>query len=266
MVTIPAVCRHNDKDYNLKYVEYTAEENFAREFNEKGYVFLENVVNLSYDYKARSDYSPLKDKLDIIENFFPDTSEYIKIKDEFKNSKIFNIINNNFKNIKLYNFICFRLYKNAPCSRMHRDDDLAIIYPLKTPFFTCWMPLLNVTIKSGPLAVVKKTQTNYSNLDIEEGTKYINTYLKDDTVMGNIDGIRTALNMGLDYQKKNQSNDFDTLVARNLKKGDAVIMNHDVLHGSLDQNLNFVRSSVDLRVFYNSNSNNKLLSKVSLDF
>lgn len=258
-------CRHNNKDYILKTAEYTSEENFAKEFNEKGYVFLENVVDIKYDFKKRPDYCISKDKLDIIENFFPDTDEYHNILANFKNSKIFNIITKNFKSLRLYNFMCFRLYKNASCSGMHRDDDLAIIFPTKTPFIICWMPLLNVPLKSGPLAVVGKTVTEYTQHDIEEGSKYVDTFLKKDNLMENIDSVRNALNCGLDYQRKNTFKNFDTIVTRDLKLGDAVIMNHDVLHGSLDQTSNLVRSSIDLRFFYNSDIQNSLLKKVSLE-
>jgi len=262
---LAATCRHNNRDYVLKTAEYTNEENFEKEFNEKGYVFLENVVNIEYDFKQRQDYNFKKEKLDVIENFFPDTKEYHNILTNFKASKIFNIINKNFKDLRLYNFMCFRLYKNASCSGMHRDDDLAIIFPTKTPFIICWMPLLNVPLGSGPLAVVGKTVTQYSQQDIDEGKKYVDTFLKKDDIMENIDSIRNALNCGLDYQRKNTFKNFDTIVTRDLKKGDAVIMNHDVLHGSLDQTNNLVRSSIDLRFFYNADSQNNLLKKVSLE-
>ena len=81
-------CRHNNKNYNLNVASYTKEENFLDEFLTKGYVFLENAVNLDYNYRKRSDYSSIN-QMDIIENFFPDGPEYFKIYESFKRDQKF---------------------------------------------------------------------------------------------------------------------------------------------------------------------------------
>jgi ectoine hydroxylase-related dioxygenase (phytanoyl-CoA dioxygenase family) len=255
-------CRHNNKNYNLNVASYTKEENFLNEFIAKGYVFLENVVNLDYDYKSRSEYSRIK-SMNIIENFFPDNPEYFQIYNSFKKSKIFNILQDNLTNLRLYNFMCFRLYKGNECSSLHRDDDFAITYTLKTPFVICWMPLTDISIAAGPLAIAGKTETKYTQHDIQEGEKYVQKYLKNDNAMENIDSVRNAMLKEEDY-KISAHRDFDTLISRNLKKGDVVVMNHDIVHGSLD-NSNLIRSSIDLRLFYNCDPTNKLLKKASLE-
>ena len=255
-------CKHNNKDYGLNVANYTKEENFLDEFTAKGYVFLENVVNLDYNYKERSDFSRTGN-LDVIENFFPDGPEYFKIYDSFKRSKIFHILSNNLTSLRLYNFMCFRLYKGNECSSLHRDDDFAITYTLNTPFVICWMPLTDVSIAAGPLAIAGKTKTEYSQHDIEQGEKYIQKYLKNNNVMENIDGIRNAMLEEKDYKISTHRN-FNTLVSRNLKKGDVVVMNNDVVHGSLHNN-NLVRSSIDLRLFYNCDPSNNLLKRASLE-
>jgi ectoine hydroxylase-related dioxygenase (phytanoyl-CoA dioxygenase family) len=255
-------CKHNNKDYGLNVANYTKEENFLHDFTTKGYVFLENVVNLDYNYKERSDFSRTSN-LDIIENFFPDGPEYFKIYNSFKRSKIFHILSNNLTSLRLYNFMCFRLYKGNECSSLHRDDDLAIIYPLNTKFIICWMPLTDVSLNAGPLAIAERTKTEYSQQDIQEGEKYVQKYLKSDNAMENTDSIRDAILKNEDY-KISINRDFNTLVSRNLKKGDVVVMNHDIVHGSL-QNNNLIRSSIDLRLFYNCDPSNNLLKRASLE-
>ena len=161
-------CRHNNKNYNLNVASYTEEENFLKEFIAKGYVFLENVVNLNYNYKERSEYSRIK-QMDVIDNFFPDNPEYFQIYNSFKKSKIFDILSNNLTSLRLYNFMCFRLYKGNECSSLHRDDDFAITYTLKTPFVICCMPLTDVSLAAGPLAIAERTKTVYTQHDIKEG-------------------------------------------------------------------------------------------------
>jgi ectoine hydroxylase-related dioxygenase (phytanoyl-CoA dioxygenase family) len=255
-------CRHNNRNYILNTANYTKEEDFLKEFITKGYAFLENVVSINYDYKKRPEYYRIK-QMDVIDNFFPDNPEYFQIFNNFKESKIFDILSNNLTSLRLYNFMCFRLYKGNECSSLHRDDDFAITYTLKTPFIICWMPLTDVSIAAGPLAIAGKTKTEYTQHDIEEGKKYVQKYLKSDNAMENIDSIRNAMLKEEDY-KISVDRDFDTLISRELKKGDVVVMNHDVVHGSLHNN-NLIRSSIDLRLFYNCDLNNNLLKRVSLD-
>jgi len=258
------ICSYKNNTCNIVNSEYTKPENFLYDFNKNGFVFLENAVNLDFNYKKHPNYSLLVDKINVVENYFPNDKEYMQIYKSFKTSLAFKLITENFKNLRLYNFMCFRLYKNSGSSSMHRDDDFAITYSLNTPFLICWIPLTNVPLCAGPLAIAEGDYpNNYTEKDRIEAQNYIKKYLHSSNIEENYEGIRKAMLNEEDY-KIDVTRNHNTFITRPLKIGDAVIFSNSKVHGSLD-NLNFLRSSVDLRFFYNCDLTNEPLLRATLD-
>lgn len=258
------ICSYKKKPCSIITPKYTEHSNFLNDLEKNGYVFLENVVNLDFNYKLHPQYSPATKTINVVENYFPNNKEFNQIYNNFKSSVLFKIITDNLKDIRLYNFMCFRLYKDSGSSSMHRDDDFAITYSLNTNFIVCWMPLTDVPLCAGPLAIADGDfPTNYTERDKEEAKKYINKYLRSSNPSENYEGIRNAMLKEEDY-KINVTRNHNTFISRSLKVGDAVIFNNTKVHGSLD-NLNFLRSSIDLRFFYNCDPTNEPLMRATLN-
>lgn len=257
-------CSYKNKPCEIITPEYSRDENFLKDLKTNGYVFLENAVDIDVDYKKHPSYSADAKIIDVVENLFPDDREYHAIYNSFKKSKAFKLITDNLNKVRLYNFMCFRLYKDSGASSMHRDDDFAITYSLNTNFIICWMPLTNVPINAGPLAIATGDHPNvYTDKDKQEASNYVKKYLHSPDMIDNVDGIRKAMLNEDDY-KIDVKRDHNSFIAKDLKVGDVVIFTNEKVHGSLD-NQNILRSSVDIRFFYDCDMNNEPLMRATLD-
>jgi len=242
----------NSKPVKVVTPEYNTTAEFKETLLHNGYIFAKDVIDLDFDssayMKGREDTD--KESIKYRENFYYPDKTYEYILSKIKTSKLLTTLKNSFSNLYIANHVVFRYMKNNEGTYLHKDEDL--IHNL--PFFTVWVPLTDVTLEHGPVAMYKFSEKSKEK-SLDKRLSLIQSRVTNKNVAKYLEKNYDA-HEDIKYEF---NNDLDSLIARNLNLGDAVVFLKNFLHCSLD--VHGVRSSLDFRIIYSDKllDNNMLL-------
>lgn len=243
----------NNKPVEVITPEYSSAEEFKEKLLNTGYLFLKDVIDLNFNsseyVKDREDVN--KENIKYRENFYYPSSNYEYVLSKIKTSKLLKALKNSFSNLYIANHLVFRYMKNNEGTYLHKDEDL--IHDL--PFFTVWVPLQEVALENGPVAMYKFSEKSKEKL-LDKKLSLIQSKITKKNIAKYLEkNYDTHENIKYEF-----NHDLDSLITRNLNPGDAVVFLKNFLHCSLD--VHGVRSSFDFRIVYSDKliDNNMLLN------
>ena len=242
----------NGKPVKVVTPEYSTAAEFKENLLNTGYIFAKDVVDLDFNphehMRNREDIN--KESIKYRENFYHPDKAYEYILSKIKTSKLLETLKNSFSNLYIANHLVFRYMKNNEGTYLHKDEDL--IHDL--PFFTVWVPLLDVALENGPVAMYKFSK-KLKEKSLDKKLSLIQSRITNKSITKYLEKNYDA-HENIRYEF---NHDLDTLIARNLNLGDAVIFLKNFLHCSLD--VHGARSSLDFRIIYSDKllDNNMLL-------
>jgi len=248
--------KYQGTDWPMYSVDYSTPETFDHDLFNRGYCFLENSVDMTYDYKQHEFDPNTKEQLEIFRQFFRDTAQYAHIKQDFLKSKAFELLKTGREKLWMPNFYYFRIMKNIAGTTAHLDMDNELIFAtgIGSNFVTCWMPLIDLQLEAGPIFVSYKRDKKLSAHDMLKGIRYRKQCLMGDAKQNLEEQRKTHLSYH--YRKEEYAFDVDQIIVKPLKKGDVVMFMGNTPHGSLD-NQGLLRTSIDLRIVFEVDESKK---------
>jgi len=248
--------RYMGKEYPRYSVDYSTEETFKDDLLNRGYCFLNNCVDMGYDYKQHEFDPNTREELEIFRQYFKDTPQYGQIKEDFLKSKVFNLLQEGRSKLWMNNFYYFRIMKNISGTTAHLDMDNELVFAtgIGSNFVTIWMPLIDLELEAGPIFVSRRKEKKFSAYDMLKGVRYKRQCMLGDSTQ-NLEAQKKT-HLSYHYREEEYALDIKEIIVKPLKKGDAVLFMGNTPHGSLD-NQGQLRSSIDLRVAFDVDETKK---------
>jgi len=247
----------NNKEATITDVEYTPISDAFSVLKNRGYCFLQNVIDIPFNFSNFCDLSEAKIKT--VLEFSPLTKEHSIVKEHFLKSKIFNEL----KKTCDHSFISdvdLRIFKNSSGTHLHKDSDIFYDSVFDYDVFVCWTPLTDTTFTTGTLAIVdnfidedNRKECLLRKLALQK--KYKNV-LPCSTEKGDFNFVPNS--KVYDKEKDIWATYGSRFFAKKLKIGDAVIFTKEVLHGALDS-VEGIRASLDFRIAAIPRNKNNIL-------
>jgi ectoine hydroxylase-related dioxygenase (phytanoyl-CoA dioxygenase family) len=232
---------------------YTDIDNIVNVLNERGYCIVENAVNFNLPETILN-----TDLHDV--NISPSTSTYNSFNSYIRSTSLYAELTKLGK-LELINFV-YRYRNNKTGTDLHTDNDTLLHNMFKVNYFTCWSPLLDISLEDGPLCFLQHDH----NKDLQGELTFIymrnrNLIFKEPfnndlhKIFSNYNYFENCIDNKTyhgDFVKKYNGKFY----AMSLKKGDVLIFRKNIIHGALDSNRG-TRKSIDFRFGVNIQKNNK---------
>jgi hypothetical protein len=232
---------------------YTSVNHVVSTLSEKGYCIVENAIN--FDLPETILNTSLNDV-----NIPPATPVYNDFNSYIQSTTLYTELTKLGK-LELINLV-YRYRNNKIGTDLHTDNDTLLHNMFKVNYFTCWSPLLDISLEQGPLCFLQHDH----NRDIQSELSFI--YMRNKNVI-----FKEPFNNDL-HRIFSNFNQFESCInnktyhgnfiekyngkfyAMSLKKGDVLIFKKNIIHGALDSNCG-TRRSIDFRFGVNIQKNNK---------